>query len=109
MTSDDIVTQWAPCATCHNPVIHRGDGVYVDAVYGGRYGNEIQVDTDVEHECNPPDESPQARAQSLICRATHNPGVWPYVARCTLPKSDHTEHRDKNDRVWTTEVHPVME
>jgi len=48
---DNILTEWIPCNGCGLPVIER-DGVLVDAVYFGPHGSN-QIDTDVEHECNP--------------------------------------------------------
>lgn len=35
------------------------------------------------------------------CPELHNPGTWPYVARCVLD-SAHEAHRDAQGREWTT-------
>lgn len=39
------------------------------------------------------------------CKATYNPGVWPYVKRCVFPL-DHerrNDHIDSDGKEWTTE------
>jgi hypothetical protein len=36
------------------------------------------------------------------CWETHNPGVWPYVARCVQPAEPHTWHEDAKGRGWST-------
>jgi len=48
----EIQRSWVGCDECGLPVIYRDNGIAVDAAIGGRYG-EDQVDTDVEHECDP--------------------------------------------------------
>jgi hypothetical protein len=46
----EIQTEWVYCPDCGYPIIER-DGVRVDVVVSGTYG-KVQIDTDVEHECN---------------------------------------------------------
>lgn len=60
--STPIITKWTSCEGCGDPIIFR-DGYVVDVVYGGQYGEEIQIDTDVEHECQGerPDRAPADR------------------------------------------------
>lgn len=35
------------------------------------------------------------------CTETHNPGVWPYVARCVQDAAPHTWHEDAKGRGWS--------
>lgn len=36
------------------------------------------------------------------CRHGHNPGVWPYVARCVMFAGHVVDkHKDRNDREWS--------
>jgi hypothetical protein len=35
------------------------------------------------------------------CEETHNPGVWPYVARCVQIDAPHTWHEDDKGRGWS--------
>lgn len=44
------------------------------------------------------------------CPATHNPGVWPYVARCVRwDRLPHDRHRDKDGNEWVAPVEPEEE
>lgn len=42
------------------------------------------------------------RGGSEICDATHNPGQWPYIARCTRRVHTAGGHRDKFGNIWFT-------
>lgn len=38
---------------------------------------------------------------TATCPSTHNPGEWPYAARCVLASEPpHSEHRDREGRSW---------
>lgn len=39
---------------------------------------------------------------TTICPEQHNPGVWPYDARCTHPEGHSGGHRDRAGRTWST-------
>lgn len=43
------------------------------------------------------------------CPATHNPGVWPYAARCVRTDLPHTWHRDKFGNRWEAPPEPEEE
>lgn len=37
------------------------------------------------------------------CEETHNPGVWPYIARCKLPPHSDNIHMDVAGNTWKSE------
>ena len=37
------------------------------------------------------------------CSETHNPGVWPYVSRCTRAADHEAPHRDRYLNEWEDE------
>jgi hypothetical protein len=41
------------------------------------------------------------------CPETHNPGVWPYIARCIQPGTPHTWHEDAQGRGWSRDPQPT--
>lgn len=53
----------------------------------------------------PPAPRVAAKNGEPRCEARHNPGVWPFVARCVFPL-DHerrNDHIDANGKEWATE------
>lgn len=46
----------------------------------------------------PTTESPPTNDR---CKAFHNPGIWPYTARCEKYAYGHmAEHRDQHGKTW---------
>lgn len=43
---------------------------------------------------------PSARPR---CRATHDPGVWPYMARCIKDEHKEGDHVDRYGGIWAAE------
>lgn len=43
---------------------------------------------------------PRRQADPLQCKATHNPRVWPYVARCAKAAQHGGKHRDPQGLRW---------
>jgi hypothetical protein len=41
------------------------------------------------------------------CEETHNPGVWPYIARCVQPDTPHSWHEDAQGRGWSRDPQPT--
>jgi hypothetical protein len=47
------------------------------------------------------------RTAPTTCVEEHNPGVWPYVARCVQPGTPHTWHEDARGRGWSRDPQPT--
>lgn len=94
-TGERIASTQNPAITGEDRKQVRGWVLRYRASYARRTGHKIRVE--VEEVAVEQDETSDAGQ----CEETHNPGTWPYIARCVQDAAPHTWHEDAKGRGWS--------